>query len=101
MEEYLRRLSVDKSTSSVPSQGQKNTNTNLMPKQEKGAISVLSSNEEVFNPFINNQNENVTHMTRFYEMNPDQIRARIESVIGEISKISHVDINNITSKFGK
>lgn len=93
-----------KTHSSLPSNTQ-TTNTKK-EKFEKGGISLLSSNEEIVNPFTNNQN--ITHMTKFYEMNPDQISAKIQSVIGEITKKFDVgetvpysiNIQKLTSQFG-
>lgn len=75
-------------------------------EKDKGGISVISSNEEIFNPFTNNQN--ITHMTKFYEMNPDQIKARIDNIISELSNLEELkdekyisQLNEITCKFGE
>ena len=94
---------TEKANSSAPSHNTNTTMNNL--GKDKGGVSVLSSNEEILNPFTNNQN--ITHMTRFYDMNPDQISAKIQCVLGELTKlvdkgeeVPSVDIPNLTSKFG-
>lgn len=68
---------------------------------DKGGISVISSNEEVFNPFINNQN--LTHMTKFYDLNVEQIKERIYDVVDQINKIDPEvmrQLEDINSKYG-
>lgn len=87
---YIRSGNMNNINNINTKQSYNKSNNSNVKYYDKGGISVISSNEEVHNPFINNQN--VTHMTKFYELNADQIRERMFNVMNEITKI--VDAND-------